>query len=177
MFTAGLFPTGLFPAGLYPGVAGGPGPPAFGRDWTVVDAIVAALEATGAFAAVSAADDPTTRGRGAEVTPIAVVDLDGWDEVDDVDPIEQVRRLAGTIVVVHRGGTIKAQRLRDLDRLSSIVQDAVDGQSLAGFTLPALTKCRRGRYRARGGEESRLEIRWEATYLVEGYAGHYEADE
>jgi hypothetical protein len=182
LFPARLFPPRLFPRRLFPraSVPVPPEPPepdVFGRDWTVVDAIVAALEATGSFAAVSAADDPTVRGRGAEVTPIAVVDLDGWDEVDDVDPIEQVRRLAGTIVVVHRGGTVKAQRLRDLDRLSSIVQDAVDGQSLAGFTLPALTKCRRGRYRARGGEESRLEIRWEATYLVEGYAGHYEADE
>jgi hypothetical protein len=63
-------------------------------------------------------------------------------------------------------------RDREADRLANVAQNVLDGQSLAGITLPGLTKIRRGRWERSPAPERRLVLMGEFTYLVNAFDGH-----
>lgn len=150
---------------------------AAGRDWDVADAIAAILEDSGEFSEVVAGEDPGVTGAslGADLSYAAAVDIVDWAEDDDADAgadAVQVRTLRGTVTLLGIG-QYRREVKRSLDRLGSLVQNAIDGESLAGLTLPDRTKCGRGKYAdGKASGEVRLVLAWTATYLIAGDAGH-----
>jgi hypothetical protein len=142
------------------------------RDTDAYASVVAALKATGEFAQVFFGTNPDQRSAGADRTPAAVITPNGWAEIDDVDPVVIVRRVDFTLTVVARGEDALA-RYEDLDRLSCVCENAIDGSDLGGTCLPALTKLRRGRFEAHPNHpEQRVALHGEFTYLIPSMTGH-----
>ncbi len=158
-------------AGIVVTVPPPPGPRGY-RDRNAFAAIVAALESTGEFAAVLLGSPAYRTLVGADRTPMAVISPTEWDEEDDADPIFNVRHVSYLLTLICRG-EIPGERYEQLDRLTSVVQNALDGSNLDGGCLPALTKFRRGRpdLSARHPEQ-RILLEGEFTYLISTQAGH-----
>jgi hypothetical protein len=179
-----LLTTGLLgpPGGLLAGGLGGftapvASPHAAGRDWDVADAIADVLDATNEFSLVVAGEDPGVTGAtlGADLSYVAAVDVTDWAESDDGDAgpgTTRIRTVRGTVTLLGIGQRRRAIK-RALDRLGSLVQDALDGESIGGLTLPGLTECTRGKYHddPKSGEV-RLVLTWSAVMLIAGFAAH-----
>jgi hypothetical protein len=146
------------------------------RDGHAFDAILAALINTGEFAAAVFGATPDRIVAGSDATPLAVIAPETWVELDDVDPIVIVRQVAFSLVIVVRGEE-PAARYGQLDRLSCVVLNAVDGLDLGGACLPTLTRIRRGRYESDSKHpEQRLLLTGEFTYLIPSLNGHNTSD-
>ena len=177
MFAQTYFSSQYFPP-LYfaPTALGGTSPPApvqppGYRDRDAFAAIVAALGTTGEFAAVSIGVPPGRALVGPDRIPLAVVTPEGWEEEDDVDPIVNVRHVSYSLTLIVRGEDV-TDRYQQLDRLTSVVQDALDGSDLGGC-LPPLTKLRRGRLDPGARHpEQRVILAGEFSYLISTQAGH-----
>ena len=160
----------------FPSLVGGAGSAGTGvspfRDSHAYGAIAAALTATGAFADVAFGTTLERRAAGADRTPAAVITPDAWAELDDVDPVEIVRRVFFTLTLVVRDEDPVA-RFDALDRLTSVAQNAIDGSDLGGATLPALTLLRRGRFDpgSRHPEQGVI-LHGEFTFLIPSLTGH-----
>ena len=178
MFAQGYFSPSYFSpmyfASSDSGSGGGTGPPAptVGyRDRDAYAAIVAILGASGEFADVAFGLPLDRAVISPHRIPLAVVSPAGWVEVDDVDPIVNVRQVSYTLTLVVRGEDGYG-RFQQLDRLTSVVQDALDGSDLGGC-LPGLTKLRKGRPDPDARHpEQRLILTGEFTYLIFTQAGH-----
>ena len=175
MFAQSYFSPTYYPPTYFtsPGAGSGPPPPpASGyRDRDAYAALVAALAATGEFAEVAFGVMMVRAVEGPDRIPLAVVTPSSWAEVDVSDPIIDVRHVSYTLTLVVRDEDA-AERFRQLDRLTSIVQDALDGSDLGGC-LPALTKIRRGRLDPQARHpEQRMILAGEFTYLISTQAGH-----
>ncbi len=141
------------------------------RDSDAFAAIVSALEATGEFAAVTLADNFARCGAGAP-SPLASVNPVGWEEFDETDPTTLVRRVDFVVALQVREDDFSAA-FKEIDRLASIVQDALDGSNLGGGCLPGLTLVRRGRFdREARHPEMRLQLAGEFSYLVANQSNH-----
>lgn len=110
---------------------------------------------------------PADRQAVTLVTPI------GWDELDDADSEEVVRKLRYTLTLAVREHDPEL-RYELLDRFANAAADALDGRSLADLTEPAFTKLRQGRYGDPTGPEQRITIAGEAQYRVIGFDTHDE---
>lgn len=131
-----------------------------------------ALKALGVFADVIFGTTADRRPSGADATPVLVVTPVGWEETDEVDPTELLRRVFFKLTVVVRDED-PLTRFEQLDELSSLVQDAVDGSDLGGGALPALTTLRRGTYDANPiHPEQRATLHGEFSYLIQSAQGH-----
>jgi hypothetical protein len=165
-------PTYFSPFYFPPIAAASDGTPTGYRDRDAFAAIVAALNDTREFADIILAgsvDEPLV---GADRAPLAVVVPVEWQEVDDGDPIVSVRQVTFTVTILARDEDAE-QRFQILDRLTSIVQNSIDGIDLAGGCLPGLTKLRRGRYEPRSKHpEHRVTLTGTFTYLVPMPYGH-----
>jgi len=172
-FSAAYFSPMYFAAPGTGNVVSAPPPPPPGyRDRDAFAAIVAALESTGEFAAVVLGSPADRALVGADRAPMAVVSPTDWDEEDDADPVFNVRHVSYTLTLICRGEDHEV-RYEQLDRLTSVVQDALDGSDLAGGCLPALTKFRRGRPDPSARHpEQRLVLAGEFTDLINTQAGH-----
>jgi hypothetical protein len=146
------------------------------RDRDAYAAIIAALVVTGEFAEVVFGCPIDHTSIGADRFPLAVIVPSDWAEVDDVDPTVNVRRVTYTLTLVVRDEEA-GQRFQLLDRLTSVVQDAIDGADLNGGCLGALTKLRRGRFESRPKHpEQWVVLTGEFAYLVPTEAGHDTSD-
>jgi hypothetical protein len=105
-------------------------------------AILAALEATGAFASVVFAIPPDRLALAAGATPLVSLVPEGWEEYDDVDPIVILRRVSFSLFLLVRDDD-PLSRLSRLVGLDSAAHAALEGSSLGGGCLPALTRLRR----------------------------------
>ena len=177
MFSPSYFSTAYFPPAYFAPPTKfvtpppPPPPPAGYRDRDAFAAIVAALAATGEFADVAFGMTPDRTPLGADRMPLAVVFPAGWDEEDDADPIFNVRHVSYALTLVCRDEDPEG-RYQQLDRLTSVAQDALDGSDLGGC-LPALTKLRRGRLDPSARHpEQRLTLSGEFSYLISTQAGH-----
>ena len=154
------------------GVVTPPAPAAGYRDRDAFGAIVAALVATGGLAEVAIGQPPGRALVGPDRVPLAVVTPEGWEEEDDADPIVNVRHVSYSLTLVVRGEDVM-DRYQQLDLLTSVVQDALDGSDLGGGCLPALTKLRRGRPDPGARHpEQRVILSGEFSYLISTQAGH-----
>lgn len=142
------------------------------RDTDAYAAIVTLLEETDEFAAVFFGITPDQRPGGGDALPAAVVTPDVWAEIDDSDSIVVVRRVVFAVSVIVREDD-PFTRFDLLDRLSSVVQNTLDGSNLGGGCLPPLTKTRRGQFSAGVGfPEQSIVIHGEFTYLISTFDGH-----
>ncbi len=142
------------------------------RDTDAYAAIVTLLKETDEFAAVFFGSPPDQRPGGADALPAAVVTPDVWAEIDDSDPTVLVRRVMFAVSVIVREDD-PFLRFALLDRLSSVVQNTLDGSNLGGGCLPSLTKTRRGHFQAGVGfPEQSIVIQGEFTYLISTFDGH-----
>jgi hypothetical protein len=160
-----------FPSLVTDGGAPPPAAPRY-RDMDAFGAIVAALTATGEFADVAFGTTLDRWAAGADQTPAAVITPDSWAEVDDVDPVQLVRRVAFLLTLVVRDED-PAARFDALDRLTTVAQNAIDGRDLGGTNLPALTLLRRGRFDPNSQPpEQGVILRGEYTFLIPSMTGH-----
>ena len=160
-----------FPSLVADGGSPGSGVSPF-RDMDAFGAIAAALTATGEFADVAFGTTLERRAAGADGIPAAVITPESWAEVDDVDPVQLVRRVTYMLTLVVRDED-PAARFDALDRLTSLAQNAIDGSDLGGACLPALTLLRRGRFDP-GSKfpEQAVILQGEFTFLIPSLTGH-----
>jgi hypothetical protein len=143
-------------------------------DWDVLTAIRDAIAATGEFDGVFMSDLPEERGRSGGDHNAAWVSPQTWEESSDFeDPGQTVltRKVGWTLTLMVRRQDPEA-RDRELTRLLSVAQNAVDGQSVGGLTLPAWTRLKSGRYEKARPPERRLISSGTFAYQVDGYPNH-----
>jgi hypothetical protein len=129
-------------------------------------AILAALDATGAFESVLFASPLERLTLGAAATPLASVVPEGWEEFDEVDPTAILRRVSFRLELLVSDDDSFA-RFELLDALESAARGAIEGSGLGDVCLPALTWLRRSRYDPRSlppEQASRLD--GEFTYII-----------
>lgn len=175
LITGGLGGGGpLVTGGL--GIGALPPPPIVARDWDVYLDIEARLIATGAFDEVAIGAGPDDAIFSADRTgAVCVISPAGWDELDDAEPEENIRRVTFGVEIVAREDNPR-RRIKALERLTSVVQNAIDGQALAGITFPAMTKVRRGRYGKPRNPNQPLSLSGEFAYLIRGHDAHDDSD-
>ena len=95
-----------------------------------------------------------------------------WTESDETDPCLLIRRVVYQLSLLVRDED-SSRRIEQLDRLSSVAQNTLDGSDLNGGCLPALTKLRQGKFdQGLRHPEQRVVLDGEFTYLVPSYTGH-----
>jgi hypothetical protein len=142
------------------------------RDRDAYGAIIQALESTGEFAAIVLGSSIDHVAGGADRDPVAVILPSEWSEIDDVDPPICLRLVGYTLTLIVRAEDAD-ERLQRVDRLTSVVQNAIDGSDLNGGCLSGLTKLRRGRYDAKSRHpEQRLTLTGTFAYLISTQTGH-----
>lgn len=144
-----------------------------GRDWDVLESARDLLATTQQFDNVylTSFDDrsiSTSDGYSAVVQPL---DGDEVDTRDDGDETEQTSHSRWTLTLVGRADDPEV-RDRELDRLQSVAQNALDGVSLAGLTIPGLTKLRRGKWEKPKPPERRITLTGEYSYWLDDWSAH-----
>lgn len=134
------------------------------RDTDALEAIADALRSVGQFADVLVGAISATQA-AEQVVPRATIRRTGFKEDSRGDPEWRVRTVTFTV-------TIAADSDELLARLSDMVQDLVAGQSLGGFTLPALTDLADGKVNQLTYPEVSITLTGSFAYLIEGYTGH-----
>lgn len=172
MFPTAYFAPSYFAASYFAGAAPAVVPGSGYRDRDGLAAIVAALATTRAFAAVTLGA-PIDRARvGVDRSPLAAVLPDSWSESDDADQSGVLRVVAFQVVLSVRDAD-PSRGFDRLDRLSSLVQNALGGSDLGGGCVPALTRVRRGRFDVKPtGPESRVTLSGQFAYLIPSPSGH-----
>lgn len=141
------------------------------RDRDVRNAIQAALVATGAFDGVFVWGLPEDYGTGASNAAIAVIEPesstqeDRWDAQPGGGLIITSR---ATITLIARG---EDAQLRDeaAELLFEVAANALNGQSLAGLTMPPLTRFASWRWEKPAAPERRIVSIFSYQYIVEGW--------
>jgi len=143
------------------------------RDWDVLDAAKTLLEGTKQFDGVYRGALPELKGQAAGDRFAAVLSMRSWEELSEsADPsvIQSTRRLKWKLTLIVRDDDPEV-RERELDRLLAVAEDALDGQSLAGITLPDWTYLASGVYEDPKPPEQRMTVLGQTAYYVEGWAG------
>ena len=117
---------------------------------------------------------PEVRGQAAGDRLAAVVALSDWeeeDESDDPTEVQVTRKVRWTLTLIARDEEPE-ERERLLSGLLVASQNALNGQSLAGITIPEWSKLRRGRLETASSPEQRMTVMGEFTYWIDGFSGH-----
>ncbi len=143
------------------------------RDRDVRNAIVTALQATGAFDAggVWINGRPEDHGAGASNVAAAAIEPvsssldDRWDA-----PVEGGLVVTSVVAITLFFRHEDAQ-LRDeaAELLFDTAANALNGQSLAGFTLPGLTRFTSWRWEKPAPPERRITATFTYQYIIEGW--------
>jgi hypothetical protein len=141
------------------------------RDRDVRNAIQAALVATGAFDAVYVWGLPEDYGSGASNMALAVIEPessaqeDRWDAAPTGDLIVTSR---ATITLIFRA---EDPQIRDeaAELLFDTAANALSGQSLAGFTVPGLTRFVSWKWQPPTAPERRITAVFSYQYIVPGW--------
>ena len=144
------------------------------RDWDVFESISTLLAATNEFDNIYRSALPESNGQRSEDQLAACVAPRDWDEVDDADnaSTQQIKRsVRWTLTLMVREDDPEI-RERYLDRLLNIAMTAIDGKSLAGLTIPAWTKLRKGSYELPNAPEQRMTCQGEFVYWIDGFGSH-----
>lgn len=149
------------------------------RDWYVLEAIQALLEATHAFDNVYLSELPESRGRSAGELKVAVLEPNDWEELDESDDAADVQdtvrmRFKLTLMVREED---PALRDSEVDRLLNVCKNVIDGQQLvAGQTIPGWTKLKRAKWEPARAPERRMTVTGETAYWVDGETEHDETE-
>jgi hypothetical protein len=147
------------------------------RDRDVRNAIQAALQATGAFDGVWIWGLPENYGTGssqlaaAAIEPVSSTQDDRWDGGEETGLVIS-SQVAITLLYRHED-----PQLRDegAELLLDTAANALNGQSLAGLTLPDLTRFTSWRWNAPTPPERLITSVFSYQYLVGGW-GSYDVD-
>jgi hypothetical protein len=143
------------------------------RDADAFFAVATALRATGEFAGVFFGTTVDRRPGGADLSPIAVITPEWWSEHDDADPCLVVRHVVFTLTIVAREDD-PVTGFDRLDRLTCVVQNAIEGTDLDGGCLPALTRLCRGNFDvAAVYPEMHVSLLGEFSYLIASPNSHF----
>jgi hypothetical protein len=141
------------------------------RDRDVRDAIQTALIQTGAFDAVWLWGLPEEYGSGASNLAVAAIEPSSSDQLDRWDYAP-----AGGLIVSSRVNITLIYRhedpqLRDegVELLFDTAANALNGQSLAGLTLPQLTNFTSWRWEKPAAPERQITAIFLYHYIVEGW--------
>jgi hypothetical protein len=146
------------------------------RDRDVRNAIVSALTTTGAFDSggvwiTGLPEDsgaPSSDFAAVAIEPVSSTQEDRWDSQTDGGLIVTSRV---TITVLNRNADAQ---LRDegAEMLLDMAADALNGQSLAGLTLPGLTRFMSWTWQPPMAPERRIAATFTYSYIVEGWDGY-----
>ena len=165
-----MFPTTFFPAWYFPPAyyAGGTSPiiPVVAyTDSAAYSAMSSALQATGAFAAVSygtSVNSVSAAGR----YPFALIQPVSWSETQDSAGPGMLRRVSFNLTLGVRD-PLARNRLDSLDQLMAIVRSALNGSTLGGGCVPSQTLVSQGRFDPTAQPpEGRLLLSGQFAYLV-----------
>ena len=142
------------------------------RDRDAFNAILSALDSTGAFAEVLIADPLDVSSLAASMLPLAAVAPAGWSEVADSNPGQALRKVAFTVALIARDDD-PTERFSTLDLLSSIAANALDGSDLGGGCIAASTRLVQGEYLpGKSRPEGQLALTGSFAYAVALVDGH-----
>lgn len=146
------------------------------RDRDVRKAIQAALFATGAFDGVWIWGLPEDYGSGASQLAAAAIEPESSNQEDRWDSAP-----GGGLIITSRVTITFLQRhddpqLRDeaAELLFDLAANALNGQSLAGLTLPQLTRFLGWRWEKPVPPERRIASTFSYSYIVEGWNAYDE---
>ena len=139
------------------------------RDRDVRNAMQAALAATGAFDAVWLWGLPEAHGSGASrlaiatIEPVSSVQDDRWDSAA-TGSLVVTSQVAITLLARHEDPQTRDE---NAELLLDVVANALNGQSLAGFTIPELTRLASWRWSPPSAPERRVEAIFGYQYIVD----------
>ncbi len=144
------------------------------RDRDVRNAIASALELTGAFDDVTLRGLPEVAREGASYNAIATIDPDSSTQEDRWDSAETGAVIVTSRVMITLAARNNDPQLRDeaVEDLFDIAADALNGQSLAGFTSPELTRFVAWRWLPATQPERRIAATFSYTYLVSSWTSY-----
>lgn len=158
------------PGGTSPGGEGSP--MTANRDRDAFAAILQALRATSEFADVLFPNRVEVTAAGADRAPLVVVVPVEWWEDSDVSSDALLRRVNYDLVLVARAEDPQ-ERFETLDRLTSVVQNAIEGSTLAGTCPNRSSRLRHGEYDDKSRHpETRLTIKGAFSYWIDGPNEH-----
>lgn len=144
------------------------------RDTDIIDAVISALKATGAFDDVVWGEPPERHGRGADLSALAIVEPSDFTEIDrwdDEDGLGYETQPTFTLTIAVRNGDPRT-RDRRVDRLLNIAKNALDGNGFDGLVVADKTILGRGKWTPATSPERRMVVTGQYAYLVDGSAAH-----
>jgi hypothetical protein len=144
------------------------------RDRDVRNAIQAALVATGAFDGVWIWGLPEEHGTGSSQLAAAAIEPESSSQQDHWDGGPGTGLLVTSRVIITLLVRCEDPQLRDegVELLVDTAADALNGQSLAGFTLPDVTRFLSWAWLAPTPPERRVKATFQYAYLVDSWAGY-----
>jgi hypothetical protein len=141
------------------------------RDRDVRNAMQAALMATNAFNAVYLSGLPENFGSGSSNVAIAVVEPSASNQSDRWDSQPVGGLIVASTVTITLAYRHRDPQLRDeaVELLFDVAANTLNGQSLAGLTLPALTRFQSWRWETPAPPERRITSTFAYQYIVEGW--------
>jgi hypothetical protein len=142
------------------------------RDRDVRNAIVAALEATNAFDAIYTTGLPNFDDQSAEdILAVSIQPID-WNERDEFDDAPSAyMQIESRLRLVFVARTADPQARDDsAEDLLDFARDALNGQVLAGITLPTWTKFSSGKWEDPTPPERKITAVFTYRYLVPTWA-------
>lgn len=141
------------------------------RDRDVRNAIQSALVETGAFDSVWIWGLPEDYGSGASALAATAIEPSSSDQTDRWDDAPEGGLVVTSLVIVTFLYRHEDPQLRDeaVELLFNTAADALNGQCLAGFTLPGLTRFVSWRWEKPSAPERRISATFSYAYIVEGW--------
>jgi hypothetical protein len=141
------------------------------RDRDVRNAMQAALVATGAFDGVFVWGLPEDYGSGASNAALAVIEPESSTQEDRWDAAPGGGLIVTSRVAITLIYRAEDPQLRDeaAELLFDIAANALNGQGLAGLTLPQLTRFVSWRWEKPAPPERRIASVFSYQYIVEGW--------
>ncbi len=145
------------------------------RDADILDAVAAALEATGEFDGIYRCSVTEVGGKRADnlravcVEPMTETESDLWDSFS-TGPMEVVQaQCAITLIVRHQDAQ---ERDRLIDRLKSVARNALNGRSLKGLTMPDFTRFASFQSQRPKPPERQVRGTFQYRYLVDTFTSY-----
>lgn len=136
--------------------------------------IVGLLATTRQFADVLFGKPLASWPASAATSPVAVVVPHGWSEAEDSDPSTLIRSVSYELTLAVRGDDPWAS-FDQIDRLSCLAQNLLDGADLGGRTLASLTRLGGGRLvSSTPFSDQHLTMHGEFTYPISRLVGRDE---
>jgi len=141
------------------------------RDRDVRNAIQSALVETGAFDAVWIWGLPEDYGTGVSSLAAAAIEPSSSEQTNRWDDAPEGGLLVTSLVTISFLYRHEDPQLRDeaVELLFDTAADALNGQSLAAFTLPGLTRFVSWRWEKPVAPERRILSIFSYVYIVEGW--------